>query len=188
MIRLFAALPLPLDIAEALAARQSGLSGARWRPLESLHITLRFFGDMAEDVAADLDAELAGIDAPALELEFRGAGCFGEGAEVHAVWAGVAENPGLNRLARACETAARRAGLKPDTRNYTPHVTLAYLRRPDPVAVAAWIQSHNLLHSPVFRVPGFNLYSSWRSAEGSRYRCERTYPLTGGPNPRLNAT
>jgi 2'-5' RNA ligase len=188
MIRLFAALPLPPDIAGALAARQSGLSGARWRPPESLHVTLRFFGDLAEDRAADLDAELAEIEAPPLELELRGAGCFGEGDQIHAVWAGVVENPVLNRLARTCETAARRAGLKPDTRNYRPHVTLAYLRRPDPAAVAGWIQSHNLLHSPTFRADEFNLYSSWRTAEGSLYRCERTYPLTTDAGPGLNAT
>ena len=40
--------------------------------------------------AADLDAELAGVEAPPLELELRGAGCFGAGSEIHAIWAGVA--------------------------------------------------------------------------------------------------
>jgi RNA 2',3'-cyclic 3'-phosphodiesterase len=183
MIRLFAALSLPPDIALALTARQSGLRGARWRPIESLHVTLRFFGEIAEDLAADLDAALAGLNAPAFEARLSGVGCFGEGAGVDAVWAGVADSPDLSRLARACETAARRAGLKPETRRYHPHVTLAYLRRPDPAAVAAWTQDHNLLASPTFRVDGFGLYSSWLGRDGSRYRLERAYALTLRKSP-----
>ena len=61
MIRLFAAIPAPPEIAEGLKRRQQGLPGARWRPAEHLHVTLRFFGEVSEPVAADLDAELATI-------------------------------------------------------------------------------------------------------------------------------
>ena len=183
MIRLFAALSLPPEIALRLTARQNGLRGARWRPVETLHVTLRFFGEIAEDLAADLDAALADLNAPVFEAQLSGVGCFGEGAGIDAVWTGVADNPDLSRLARACEAAARRAGLKPDTRRYHPHVTLAYLRRPDPATVAAWIQDHNLLASPPFRVDSFGLYSSWLSREGSRYQLERTYALASSKSP-----
>ena len=34
MLRLFTAIAIPEDVAETLARRQSGLPGARWRPLE----------------------------------------------------------------------------------------------------------------------------------------------------------
>jgi 2'-5' RNA ligase len=56
-------------------------------------------------------------------------------------------------------------------------VTLAYLRRPDPGQVAAWIQRHNLLKTQAFEVRGFGLYSSWSGHSGSHYRLERTYTL-----------
>src|SRR5690606_26992335 len=126
----------------------------------------------------DLDSELSGIRAPALELELQGAGAFGEGADIRAIWAGVVENPALTQLARACESAARRVGLKPESRAYRPHVTMAYLRRPDPAAVAGWIQRNNLMHSPAFAVDRFGLYSSHQTHEGSRYRLEREYQLS----------
>lgn len=177
MIRLFAALPIPVDIAPGLLRRQYGLEGARWRPAEALHITLRFFGDLREDVAADLATELSQVAGEPLTLELAGVGAFGEGADIHAVWAGVEDNPVLRHLARSCETAARRAGLAPDTRVYRPHVTLAYLRRPPGDAVAHWIQANNLLHSPPFTIRAFGLYSSWRTDEGSRYRLEQEYSL-----------
>jgi 2'-5' RNA ligase len=177
MIRLFTAVAIPAEVGDHLLPRQHGIEGARWRPIEAFHVTLKFIGDVQETQAADLDEELATIEAPAFDLELAGVGHFGEGVEIHAVWAGVAENPALRRLAKANEAAARRAGLKPETRAYTPHVTLAYLRRPAVPEVAAWIQANNLLHSPPFRVDRFGLYSSWRTHEGSAYRLEREYAL-----------
>jgi 2'-5' RNA ligase len=177
MIRLFAALPIPEDIGVALARRQSGVEGARWRPLEALHVTLRFFGEVREDIARDLDAELTTVRGQAFEIELAGVGAFGEGPDIHVLWAGVAESAPLRRLAKACETAARRAGLRPDARNYRPHLTLAYLRHPDPLEVAAWIQANNLLKSPPIRVTSFGLYSSFLGSEQAHYRLEAEYPL-----------
>src|SRR5438105_4118091 len=130
MIRLFAALAIPEDIGRALARRQTGVEGARWRPLESLHVTLRFFGEVREDVARDLDGELAAIRGGPFEMELAGVGAFGEGADIRAIWAGVTESGPLTRLAKSCEAAARRAGLTPERRHCRPHVTLGYLRRP----------------------------------------------------------
>lgn len=177
MIRLFAALSVPVEFGRTLQLRQAGIEGARWRPLEALHVTLRFFGEIRQDVARDLDAELVGIGGRPFEIELAGAGAFDDGDDIHAVWAGVAENAELRRLAEACETAARRAGLKPEKRSYRPHVTLAYLRRPDPGEVAAWIQANNLLKSPPILVDRFGLYSSHQSRDGSYYRLEAEYPL-----------
>ena len=177
MIRLFAAIAIPPEIGEGLERRQEGLPGARWRPLETLHLTLRFFGKISEPVATDLDAELATIPGRPFELNLQGVGTFGEGGEVNALWAGVGGSEPLRVLAGRCESAARRAGLKAETRAYRPHVTLAYLKRADPARVAAWVQGHNLLKSPPFRVDRFGLYSSWLSSEGSRYDLEREYRL-----------
>jgi RNA 2',3'-cyclic 3'-phosphodiesterase len=181
MVRLFAAVAIPDEIALALARRQKGVEGARWRPIETMHVTLRFFGDLREDVARDLDGELSTIDAQGFEMVLEGAGAFGDGGDIHAIWAGVAESEPLMRLAKACETAARRAGLKADSRHYRPHVTLAYTRHPDPAAVAGWIQAHNLLKSPPIRVDAFGLYSSHSTKDGSRYRLEAEYPLFPAP-------
>lgn len=177
MIRLFAAISIPPEIGQPLQTRQSGIDGARWRPLEALHVTLRFFGEIRQDIARDLDAELMGVGGRPFEMTLSGAGSFSDGQDVNAVWAGVAESPELRRLAEACEGAARRAGLKPEKRNYRPHVTLAYLRRPDPAEVGAWIQANNLLKSPPIAVDRFGLYSSTLGREGSHYRLEAEYPL-----------
>jgi len=177
MIRLFAAVAIPEDIAAGLARRQKGLLGARWRPIESLHLTLRFFGELSEDKADDLDAELAVIAAEPFDLTLSRVGVFEEGGAPRAIWAGVEGAPALRRLAARCQTAARRVGLAREPRAFHPHVTLAYLAGAEPAHVAAWIQEHNLLKSPAFPVRAFGLYSSRRSAAGATYQLERRYPL-----------
>ena len=177
MIRLFAALEVPYDVAEALAHRQQGLPRARWRPLEALHITLRFYGEVSEPVAADLDSALAAVTLPPFDIHLEGAGAFGEQDHMRAVWAGVGDSEPLRRLAQKCETAAKRVGLKGDPRAYRPHVTLAYLKGSPPDRIAAWVQGHNLLRSPPWRAQHFHLYSSWSGPDGSRYDVERTYRL-----------
>ena len=53
MIRLFAGLPVPDDIADRLEPLQTGLDGARWRGREHFHVTLGFFGDVIEPAARE---------------------------------------------------------------------------------------------------------------------------------------
>jgi 2'-5' RNA ligase len=179
LIRLFAALAVPDEIAKPLALRQTGLAGARWHTAGDLHITLKFFGEVTGTIAEDLDLELAKVaartaDKP-LDLSLSGVGAFSEGERFKAVWAGLGANEALQVLAARCEAGARRAGLAPDKRKYTPHVTLAYLKGADPAAVTTWLADHALLRSETFSPRQFGLYSSWRTPQGSRYTLERVY-------------
>lgn len=175
MIRLFAAIEVPEAIGRDLARLQTGLPRAKWRPLEALHITLRFFGEIGERQADDLDAELSRVTSPAFDVVLKGVGEFGEGHMSNAVWAGVDPNERLTVLAGRCESAARRADLAPSTRTYKPHVTLAYLKASPPDRVAAWVRTHNLKTFEPFRVDRFGLYSSRLGHGGSAYTLEREY-------------
>jgi RNA 2',3'-cyclic 3'-phosphodiesterase len=180
-LRLFAALALPDDIAARLLALMKGVPGAHWRPRENLHLTLRFFGAVAEPVADELDAELAAIadvSAP-FELQLKGAGSFG-GADPHALWVGTRDSAPLEKLAAQCERAARRAGLKPEPRKFKPHVTLAYLSGAPLDRVQAFEARLGLFETADFWVESIGLYSSFtRTSAPSLYRLEADYPLQG---------
>lgn len=178
MLRLFTALPIPFDVAETLARRQTGLPGARWRSAEQLHVTLEFYGEVDERTADDLAAELSRIPGGPFDLELKGVGAFGDAHRSHAVWAGVEPHERLTVLAGRCRSAAERAGIRMEPRVYRPHVTLAYLKtQTDPARVGAWITNHNLLHSPPIRIDRFGLYSSVLTDDGSHYELEREYLL-----------
>ncbi|MDP1912847.1 RNA 2',3'-cyclic phosphodiesterase [Brevundimonas sp.] len=179
MIRLFTALSVPDDVAEALARRQTGLPGAKWRTSDQLHITLTFYGEVDERRADDLSLELerAATGGP-FEIALAGVGAFGDGHRTHAVWAGLEPNERLAVLAGRTRSAAERAAINIERRDYRPHLTLAYLKpQTDPARIGAWIAEHNLLHSPPIRIDRFGLYSSVLTHDGSRYELEREYRL-----------
>ena len=175
MIRLFTALEIPDEIAARLIGLQRGLEDARWIEPEDFHITLRFIGDVPEDVADEIDLALGQIPFKPFELSLEGVGAFG-GAEPHAIYAGVKPNETLNILQGRHESAMRRAGLKPEPRKFMPHVTLARLRHVDPAEVYSFIAANNLFATPTFEVNRFVLYSARSSVGGGPYVAERTYP------------
>lgn len=179
MIRLFTALSVPDETAETLARRQSGLPGARWRTADQLHITLTFYGEVDERRADDLAVELerAATGGP-FEIALAGVGAFGDGHRTRAIWAGVAASERLSVLAGRCRSAAERAAVAVERRDYRPHLTLAYLQPDtDPDRIGAWIAEHNLLQSPPIRIDRFGLYASVLTPGGSHYELEREYLL-----------
>lgn len=176
MLRLFAALPVPDEIADALTPLQKRLTAASWRPRENFHVTLRFFGDVSRDMAAALDEEIAQIEAPQLPLLVDGTGWFGR-REPHNVYARIRPTEALTALAGACERAARRLGLPADKRRFTPHITLAYLHGAPLNAVQAWTETHQELRAGPFTADRFHLYSSHFGKGPSVYREESEYVL-----------
>ena len=177
-MRLFVALPIPDPVAQQLLLLQGGVPGARWQAREQLHLTLRFIGDVDGRDARALDDALAGIDAPAFELQFHGVGQFGN-KQPHTLWAGARKNELLDHLARKVDTAIRRVGQPQDAHKFTPHVTLARLRHPEIDKVREWLTDHALSTSSEFEVGAFCLYSSKLTSDGSIYRVEQHYPLRG---------
>jgi 2'-5' RNA ligase len=178
-LRLFAALDLPDFIADRVMPLMKGVPGAKWRPRENLHLTLRFFGDVPEPAADEIDLGLSYVaeSAAPFDLKLKGAGAFG-GADPHTLWIGAAESPALAKLAADCERAARKAGLKPEARKFAPHVTVAYLSGAPLERVLAFERRLGLFETPVFRVDRFGLYSSLtRKSAPSLYRLEAEYPL-----------
>jgi RNA 2',3'-cyclic 3'-phosphodiesterase len=176
--RLFAALPAPEEIGRDLTRFQRGVPGAAWRPVENFHITLRFAGEVDERAADDLDGALSEIVVRGFEVQLQGVGHFG-GADPRSLWAGVKKTAALADLAAKCERACRRAGLKPEPRGFTPHVTLAYL---SPAAtldrVMAFERRMALFSTEPWRATWFGLYSSIvRRDAPSLYRLEAEYPL-----------
>jgi len=176
MIRLFTAIEIPETIRVRLSLLQGSAPGARWTPIENLHLTLRFIGEVDERTATDIDDVLNDLRAPAFELALKGVGEFG-GRDARALWAGVAPNPALQRLAAKIESALQRMGLEAETRKFTPHVTLARLRDAPLPKIREFLSGNNLFDSGNFPVRSFTLFSSHQTPKGSLYRAERTYAL-----------
>jgi 2'-5' RNA ligase len=137
--RLFLGIPLPPsardDLAEQL--RRSfppGLPG-RVVPPENWHLTLRFLGATLPEAAERIRGELgaAALGAP-FDARLRELGAFPRPARATVVWLGVREGADeVRRLAEVVGDALGRAGVPPEERSFSAHLTLARLPRPSDV-------------------------------------------------------
>ncbi len=133
MVRAFAALPLPArhrdQLAPYLAACAQAAPDFRWVQPEGLHLTLRFAGNLEDQVAAGLAAALRTVHHPPFDLRLSGTGTFGGSRRASVVWLGlVAGRAEAASLAAECERACQEAGLPPEARSFRPHLTLARAR------------------------------------------------------------
>ena len=134
--RLFLALVPPAKLAASLHAQAAERldairSDLRSSPAAKLHVTLRFYGEVAAAVAdeleQDLRVQLRASHAPRLTL--TSTGTFG-GEHPRVLWLGVDDDSGnLSELARLAERSAMSVGLDPETRAFRPHLTLARTRK-----------------------------------------------------------
>ena len=103
---------------------------------------------------------------------------FAKAGRAKAFWVGVARNPALEHLAGKIETALQRAGLEPERRRFTPHVTLARCNNVAEDRLAGFVQMHNLFRAGPFEISTFTLFSSLLGKDQAVYTPEVEYELT----------
>lgn len=103
----------------------------RWVRPENLHLTLHFIGGVDSASIPPLREALqagAGERGP-FELRARGTGCFPDHRRPRVIWAGFESSPEAKELHRSLGRQLVSRGFEPETRPYTPHLTLAYLKK-----------------------------------------------------------
>jgi len=132
-LRLFAALELPAEWQTGLEAVIHHLKtsiprgGVRWVRPEGIHLTLKFFGEVAADQAPTIQNALtqATQGLPPVALEADHLGVFPNPLQPRVVWIGVAgEVEKLGQLQKALEASLTHLGFPPEARGFTPHLTL----------------------------------------------------------------
>jgi 2'-5' RNA ligase len=184
MPRLFTGIEIPRDIGDRLALLRGGLPGARWIDRENYHLTLRFIGDIAMDVANEVAGALDRVRRAGFSLSLDGVGSLGT-RKPHAIVARVASSPALTELQAEHERILQRIGLPPETRKYTPHVTLARLRGASGRDIADYLSVRGGFLAGPFPVERFVLFSSRNSIGGGPYVVEEAYPLVEGGRNRV---
>jgi len=144
-IRTFIAIELDDAMRRAAAAAISELREGpggdciRWARPETLHVTLRFLGDIeparVPALTAALHAEAACV--PPFELTFGELGAFPSSRRPQVVFFRVDPQQPLEALASAVERAVVQAGFAADPRPFRPHLTLGRARRGKHVPVTA---------------------------------------------------
>lgn len=183
MVRLFVGLVLPPTHRQRLSLLGHGIEGARWVAPENLHLTLRFIGEVDEDVGEEVAEALNGVRAAPFVVTLHGLGTFGH--PPHALWVGAEDEPSgaLAALNGAVESVLVRRGLEPEHRNFTPHVTLARFRKASvnrPLnRLVQFLETNGALALEPFAVAGFTLFQSHLRPEGAEYERIVEYTFAG---------
>jgi 2'-5' RNA ligase len=180
-VRVFAAVALPDDVLadlEAVVARHRDQVLA-WTLREQWHITLAFYGQVADERVPNLKAKLtrAAKRHPVLSLALDGAGRFDE----RTLWIGCSGDVAtLRDIARSVAAAGRRVGAASadDAFRFRAHVTLARTRRT--VNLRPYVAALDAYRSRSWTMDSVSLLRSHLGAGAerrSRYEILSTHPL-----------
>jgi len=137
-LRAFVALDIGAEtrarIGALVADLRPELPNIRFVPVEQLHLTLRFFGDLPRASIGPLGEAVARVSraCPEVDVALEGIGMFPERGYPRVLWLGLALPEPIFVLQAACEAAAQQIGLAPEPRPFRPHLTLGRWRSPSP--------------------------------------------------------
>lgn len=171
-MRAFYAIPLEDSLRDRIVEAQADLRAAGadvlWVKPESLHLTLKFLGEVGDDFRADLG------EWKAFDLDLVGIGEFSG----RVVWAGCrGDVQALRDTAARLEAAAERAGVPKERRPLEPHVTIGRMKSNCNLQIlrgrmAPW-RERVFGTWPVRRIV---LFRSETSPRGSVYKVVTEYP------------
>ncbi len=135
MLRVFIAVDIedPLLLSRIERIKDSVVStGVPMKPVETenLHITLRFIGEVPVGVVEEIKREvLQGLAFRSFTVRLVGLGAFPSPMRPRVVWIGVREGvEELRALRDEIERGLRRLGVRPDDKEFHPHLTLARIK------------------------------------------------------------
>lgn len=120
--------------AQAVIASDPQWAGEKWVPVENLHITLKFMGDIPDDSAEflgpDLQEAVAGFGEFELPLH-RALLPTPEARRATMLWTTLRDPDGkAAELLSIIEDVAANYGVVPESRHFSPHITLVRTRAP----------------------------------------------------------
>ncbi len=182
-MRLFTAIDLPDDLLDHLTRilrKMRPLAPLAWSRPENLHITTKFIGEWPEDRLPELIASLAHLPTrPPIPIQLRQIEFFPDSKRPRMLWIRVEPDPLLSALAKDTDSALAALGIEPESRPYTPHLTLARIKKPGGLKNLAKEVEH--LNGSAFRrfeAGSFHLYLSKPGPAGSVYTKLSDFPFT----------
>ncbi len=133
----------------------------QWSRDENLHITTKFIGAWAENHVEAVIQALHRVELPAaFDVAVGEIGYFPNANTPRVLMARVAHSQPLNELVSRTEDAMKFLGVAREERPYTPHITLARIRRGTQVQTLREAISQQPKDFGVFHARQFHLYRS----------------------------
>lgn len=177
MYRLFVAIELPEWVKAELSGLSFGLPNTNWVPDEQLHLTLRFIGEVDKVQFEEIAQALTEVQLDPFDLVLEGVGTFPPRGTPTVLWVGVEKSEPLLQLRRRVDSALNQAGVPPEGRKFSPHITLARLKDAPMSRLGPFLTGHALYKLEPFEIEEFHLFSSQLTSKGAIHTLEETYSL-----------
>ncbi|WP_435348095.1 RNA 2',3'-cyclic phosphodiesterase [Haloarchaeobius sp. HRN-SO-5] len=184
-MRLFVSIDLPPSLTDDVAALQGRFDDATGLdPTDpgSVHVTLKFLGEVSEArLAALSEAVTAGVeraDVGPFDATFGGLGVFPSLDYINVLWLGVRDGAEkMTALHEGIEAETTAIGFSPEDHEFTPHVTLARMRHAGgKEAVQERVQEEDPTVGSM-RVDEVRLTESTLTDDGPAYETVERFPL-----------
>jgi 2'-5' RNA ligase len=121
------------DVRNRLADAQNRLfqTGADVKLVETenIHVTMRFLGDVSLGMIEKISKEMKKTEFKPFNLQIQGVGVFPSLSYPRVVWAGITEGKDqLRDVFTQIEPRLRALGFAPDSKGFSPHLTIARVR------------------------------------------------------------
>jgi 2'-5' RNA ligase len=184
MKRLFAAIKISPDTVflDQFRKLSSQLHHERikWVEEHNIHVTLKFFGETAEERIPEIAGALAGIAAETAVFSFslRGLGIFGSRYDPRVVWVGIEPYANLVTIMNVIRSKMAELGFEADRQNLVPHLTLGRIKLlRDKDMFRQIIDRNKAIASAEITVDRFILFESILKKEGPVYLALQSFPL-----------
>jgi RNA 2',3'-cyclic 3'-phosphodiesterase len=162
------------ELGRAIGVLEGSVPGARWVPIQNLHLTMAFLGRVDEERIETVSSAMAQAVQEHVDFTVRLGefGAFPSARRARVIWAGL-DDPlgGLAGLAGSIGDALEPLGFPREKRAFQPHVTLARLREPKPVELTV---KPAALSFPVERI---SLFESHLQRPAPVYEELTTFPF-----------
>jgi RNA 2',3'-cyclic 3'-phosphodiesterase len=137
--RMFFAVELPPEVCTQLREHIAKLRAqapdatVSWSRVENIHLTLKFFGNVATDrIAAISEAASRAVrEFSSFEIKVGDTGVFPNPRRAQVLWIGISDPSGkLSALQARLENECASVGFEKEDRAYRPHLTIARIRKP----------------------------------------------------------
>jgi RNA 2',3'-cyclic 3'-phosphodiesterase len=185
MIRAFIALDLPPGVYRALTGLQQEWqrtsAPVSWIKPESIHLTLKFLGNIANEQVAEIQPLLqkVAVNTAPFRLQPLGCGAFPSIKQMRVVWVGLqGAVEELLKFQKSVEDTLVSLGFAPEDRPYRAHLTLGRVkgRRHLQLLQEAVLRRQDF-QAEAFDVTEVVLYRSELRPEGARYTALFRAPL-----------
>jgi 2'-5' RNA ligase len=96
---------------------------------QNIHVTVRFLGDVSLPMVDAIYKEMKQVSFTPFEVTLRGLGAFPGLSRPRVIWAGIKKGAGeLVNVFEQVEPRLRGLGFKPETKGFSPHLTIARVK------------------------------------------------------------